>query len=59
MSLFASSSSISDPGIARILDFNSYPTRVTASMPQKVIEALHEMLGDDAELTPIQLPLRS
>jgi hypothetical protein len=36
-----------------------YPTRVTDPVPQSVIAALHEMLGDDLELTPIQLPVPS
>jgi hypothetical protein len=35
-----------------------YPSRVTA-MPQNVIEALHEMLGEGANLTTIQLPILS
>jgi hypothetical protein len=33
-----------------------YPTRVTDSAPKHVIAALHEMLGEDVALTPIQLP---
>jgi hypothetical protein len=35
------------------------PTRVTNSAPKNVIAALHEMLGDDVELTPVQLPSES
>jgi CheY-like chemotaxis protein len=36
-----------------------YPMRVTDSAPKHVLEALQEMLGDDVDLTPIQLPVRS
>jgi hypothetical protein len=35
------------------------PTRITDSLPQHVIEALHEMLGEDATLIPVELPLHS
>ena len=35
-----------------------YPTRVTDTMPKNVLAALHEMLGERAELIPIQLPVR-
>lgn len=38
---------------------STYPTRITDSVPQHVIEALREMLGEDAKLIPIQLPARS
>jgi CheY-like chemotaxis protein len=38
---------------------SAYPTRITDSAPQHVLQALREMLGDDVELTPIQLPVRS
>jgi hypothetical protein len=38
---------------------SDYPTRVTDPLPQTVIAILHEMLGDEVELTPIQLPVRS
>jgi CheY-like chemotaxis protein len=33
-----------------------YPTRVTDSAPRHVIEALREMLGEDAKLIPVYLP---
>jgi hypothetical protein len=36
-----------------------YPTRVTDSMPQNVIDALHEMLGDEVALTPTELSICS
>jgi len=36
-----------------------YPTRTTDSAPKHVLQALREMLGDDVELTPIQLPALS
>jgi len=38
---------------------SAYPTRVIDSAPKHVLEALHEMLGDDVDLTPIQLPVLS
>jgi hypothetical protein len=36
-----------------------YPTRISDPAPSHVIEALHEMLGEDAKLIPINLPIRS
>jgi hypothetical protein len=36
-----------------------YPTGISDSAPKHVLQALHEMLGDDLELTPIQLPALS
>jgi hypothetical protein len=37
---------------------SAYPTRVTDAAPQHVIDALHEMLGENAKLIPVQLPCR-
>lgn len=33
-----------------------YPSRLTDYQPRQVVEALHEMLGDEIRLTPLEPP---